>query len=40
MLYKKVRYFFIGLIIGDFLMAGTWAIYGLFSDASYNVMPI
>jgi hypothetical protein len=40
MLYKKVRFFFIGLIIGDFLMAGTWAIYGLFSDASYNVMPI
>lgn len=39
-LYKKVRFFFIGLIIGDFMMAGSWAIYGLFSDASYNVLPI
>lgn len=39
LLFKKVRYFFIGLIIGDFLMAGTWAIYGLFSDASYLVLP-
>ncbi len=40
LLFKKVRYFFIGLIIGDFLMAGTWAVYGLFSDASYLVLPI
>jgi len=39
-LYKKVRYFFMGLIVGDFLMAGSWALYGLFSDASYNVLPI
>jgi uncharacterized protein DUF6785/uncharacterized protein DUF6784 len=39
-LYKKIRFFFIGLIVGDFLMAGSWAIYGLFSDASYNVMPL
>jgi hypothetical protein len=39
LLFKKVRHFFIGLIIGDFLMAGTWAIYGLFSDASYLVLP-
>jgi hypothetical protein len=39
LLYKKVRNFFIGLIIGDFLMAGTWAIYGLFSYSSYLVLP-
>jgi hypothetical protein len=39
LLYKKIRLFFVGLIIGDFLMAGTWAIYGLFSDASYLVLP-
>ena len=31
--------FFIGLIIGDFIMGGTWALLGLFSDASYQVLP-
>jgi hypothetical protein len=39
-LFKKLRNFFIGLIIGDFLMAGSWALYGLFSYASYQVLPI
>jgi hypothetical protein len=38
-LYKNLRFFFIGLIIGDFFMAGGWAIYGLFSYASYLVLP-
>jgi hypothetical protein len=38
-LFKKLRNFFIGLIIGDFLMAGSWALYGLFSYASYKVLP-
>jgi hypothetical protein len=38
-LFKKLRYFFIGLIIGDFMMGGIWAVIGLFSDASYNVLP-
>jgi hypothetical protein len=38
-LFKKLRNFFIGLIIGDFLMAGSWALYGLFSYASYQVLP-
>ena len=38
-LFKKLRYFFIGLIIGDFFMAGTWAIVGLFSHSSYLVLP-
>ena len=37
-LFKKLRNFFIGLIIGDFLMAGSWAIYGLFSYSSYLVL--
>jgi hypothetical protein len=37
--YRKFRFFFIGLIIGDFFMAGSWAIYGLFSYASYMVLP-
>jgi len=39
LLFKKLRFFFIGLIIGDFFMGGTWAIIGLFSDASYQVLP-
>jgi hypothetical protein len=38
-LYRRLRFFFIGLIIGDFFMAGSWAIYGLFSYASYTVLP-
>ena len=38
-LFKKLRNFFVGLIIGDFLMAGSWAIYGLFSYSSYLVLP-
>ena len=31
--------FFIGLIIGDFLMGGIWAAIGLFGEASYQVLP-
>ena len=38
-LFKKLRLFFIGLIIGDFLMGGVWAMVGLFGDASYSVLP-
>ncbi len=38
-LFKKLRFFFIGLIIGDLLMGGSWAIVGLFSDGSYQVLP-
>jgi hypothetical protein len=38
-LFKKVRFLFIGLIIGDFLMGGIWALAGLFADASYSVLP-
>ncbi|MEJ2286805.1 MAG: hypothetical protein P8X85_24820, partial [Desulfobacterales bacterium] len=38
-LFKKLRNFFIGLIIGDFFMAGTWAIIGIFSQSSYLVLP-
>ncbi len=38
-LFKKLRNFFIGMIIGDFFMAGTWAIVGLFSYSSYLVLP-
>ena len=38
-LFKKLRYFFIGLIIGDFLMGGIWAVVGLWGNASYLVLP-
>jgi len=38
-LYKKLGYFFAGLIIGDFLMGGIWAIVGLFAGSSYMVLP-
>jgi hypothetical protein len=38
-LFKRLRYFFIGLIIGDFLMGGFWAVVGLFNYASYQVLP-
>ncbi len=38
-LFKKVRFFFIGLIVGDFMMGGVWALVGLFMGESYNVMP-
>lgn len=38
-LFKRLQYFFIGLIIGDFLMGGGWAVVGLFTDVSYMVLP-
>ena len=38
-LFKKLRLIFIGLIIGDLLMGGTWAIIGLFTDGRYQVLP-
>jgi hypothetical protein len=39
-LYNKVRYLFIGLILGDFLMGGAYAIIGLFSSQAYSVFPL
>ncbi|HFQ89381.1 MAG TPA: hypothetical protein ENK27_04805 [Desulfobulbus sp.] len=38
-LFRKLRLFFIGLIIGDLFMGGTWAIVGLFTDGAYQVLP-
>jgi hypothetical protein len=38
-LFRKIRLFFIGLIIGDFLMAGLWAVVGLFAVSSFQVLP-
>ena len=38
-LFKRLRFFFVGLIIGDFLMGGAWALYGLYAGHSYPVLP-
>lgn len=38
-LFKKLRFFFIALIIGDFVMGGIWAIIGLWGTSSYLVLP-
>ena len=38
-LFEKMRYFFVGLIMGDFLMGGGWAIVGLFTRSAYQVLP-
>lgn len=39
-LFKKLQYLFVGLIVGDFLMGGIWALIGLLGDSSsYQVLP-
>ncbi|MBI9110363.1 DUF6785 family protein [Maridesulfovibrio ferrireducens] len=38
-LFKRIRYLFFGLIMGDFLMGGAWALYGLWAGQSYQVLP-
>ncbi|MEN8190709.1 MAG: DUF6785 family protein, partial [Thermodesulfobacteriota bacterium] len=38
-LFKKMQLLFIGLIIGDFLMGGIFAMIGLFTESSYQVLP-
>jgi hypothetical protein len=38
-LFKKVQFFFIGLIIGDFLMGGGWAIVGVFTASGCQGLP-
>ncbi|WFS62934.1 hypothetical protein LF599_01865 [Pseudodesulfovibrio thermohalotolerans] len=39
-LYNKVRFLFIGLILGDFLMGGVYAVIGMFSNQAYSVFPM
>ena len=39
-LFRRLRLFFVGLIIGDFLMGGLWAAIGLYGGASYQVLPV
>ena len=38
-LFRKLRLFFIGLIMGDFLMGGIWALVGLFTGSSFQGIP-
>lgn len=38
-LFRRLRFFFVGMIIGDFFMGGTWAIVGLFTDTGYLALP-
>ncbi|MDK2955226.1 MAG: hypothetical protein PWQ57_722 [Desulfovibrionales bacterium] len=39
LLFKRLRFLFIGFIVGDFLMGGFWAIIGLWLGQSYQVLP-
>ncbi len=38
--FKEVRRLFIGLIVGDMIMAVVWMIAGLFTPYSYHVLPL
>jgi len=39
MFFRKVRFFFIGLIIGDFLMGGIWGLISMWTRVQYMVLP-
>jgi hypothetical protein len=39
-LFKEVRRAFVGLIVGDIVMAILWLIVGLFTSVSYHVLPL
>ncbi|ABK15951.1 DUF6785 family protein [Syntrophobacter fumaroxidans] len=39
-LYREIRRLFIGLIVGDMIMAVIWLIVGLFTPISYHVLPL
>jgi len=39
-MFKEVRQLFIGLVVGDMLMAVLWLVVGLFSSQSYHVLPL
>lgn len=39
-LYREIRRLFIGLIVGDMVMAVVWLIVGLFTPISYHVLPL
>ncbi|WP_243544598.1 DUF6785 family protein [Pseudodesulfovibrio tunisiensis] len=39
-LFNRVRFLFIGLILGDFLAGGAYALLGLFTGTVYSVFPL
>lgn len=39
-LFRRVRFFFIGLIVGDIVMGGIWAVAEYFNSAQYSVFPL
>lgn len=39
-LFREVRRLFIGLVVGDMVMAMAWLIVGLFTPVSYHVLPL
>lgn len=39
MFFRKVRFLFIGFIMGDFLMAGIWAIVSMWTRVQYMALP-
>ncbi len=38
--FKEVRHLFIGLVVGDMLMAILWMVVGLYAPLSYHVLPL
>jgi hypothetical protein len=39
-LFNRVRFLFVGLILGDFLMGGVYAVLGMMTGQSYAVFPL
>jgi len=39
-LYREVKYLFIGLVVGDMIMAMFWLAIGFFAPVSYHVLPL
>jgi hypothetical protein len=39
-LFKEVRSLFVGLVVGDLVMAAFWLVVGLFASMSYHVLPL
>jgi len=38
-LYRKMRPFFLGIVLGESLIGGIWIVVGLFTKVSYRIMP-